>query len=103
MPIRSKHYVNDCGDVLVRYSFVKQITHGIYKYHLRRIPTKRFCELFRHQPEVEPLFVRVALDTTESLRKHLGITVLATWANLGTAPDRIPRCVRPFDRTVPRL
>jgi hypothetical protein len=49
---------------------------------------KGCSQLFGHQPQIEALLVRMALDASESLGKRLGVTVLAAWADLTVCPIR---------------
>src|SRR5579872_149972 len=100
MPVRFDHDVCDCFDVVLRDSIVKEVTHGVHKYHFWSSPTERFAELFWNKTQVESLLVWVILHTAKSFSKHFGVAVLASGADLRAATNRIPRRIRPLDGAV---
>src|SRR5208337_3891068 len=75
---------------------MEEVAHRVYEDHLRRLPPKWLRQLFRHQPEVKPLLVGMALHPAKSFGECLGIAVITTGANLGAAAGGVPRRVRPF-------
>src|SRR5579872_896965 len=97
VPVRLIHHVEYLPDVLDWNAFVEEIAHAVHENALWLLDVQRFFQLLRDEPEVGTLFKRMRRNTAEALRKSLGVTVFAPWADLGAATDRVPCCIRPLD------
>ena len=97
VPVRSLHDVADGLDVVVGHVLVEEVAHRVDEDHFRRLPPQRLRQLFRHEPEVKSLLVRMPGHAPEPLGERLGVAVVAAGRDLGAAADGIPRRVGPFD------
>jgi hypothetical protein len=48
-------------------------------------------------PRVKGLFIRMPRNAPEPLGERFRVAVRTATADLGTAPDRVPGCIRPLD------
>src|ERR1700730_9339241 len=92
------HCVEHAGDELLRNLFVKEIAHGVDKYHSGRSPAQGLIETPRTECQVKTRFERVAGRAAEALSEALGIAMVASSAYLGAASHRVPGRIRPFNR-----
>jgi hypothetical protein len=76
---------------------LKQVAHAVHKNRSRSRTLERLGHFFRHQLQVEALFVRMAFDAAKTLGKCLRVAVFAARTDFGTAPKGIPRCISPLD------
>ena len=76
VPICQAHDPRRLDDELVRHFVLKQIAHGIYKNHSWPDPFERFSELFGHELNIKPMFVRMARNSPKSFRKRFRVVVL---------------------------
>lgn len=97
MPGRPFHSVKHLIDELLWYPFMEKITHRVDENLARATPVKRLVEALRPQGQVESAAERVTRYPSEALRQTLGIAVVASRADLGTAGDRVPGGVGPLD------
>src|SRR5947207_2212319 len=97
MPVRLLHDFGNLNYVLSRNTLVEQVAHAVDKHHPRPAPTQGLTEFFRHQPQVETLFIRMSRHISESFRERFGVTMSASRADLGAAANRIPGGIRPFN------
>lgn len=61
---------------------------------------QRIFNLLGDQSKIEPLFVGVPRNPTPTLRKDLGVAVLAPGAYLLATPNRVPGGVCPLNGAV---
>ena len=97
MPIGALHGVEYALDVLGGNILVEEIAHRIDEDELWTPPLHGLFEAFGAKGQVEARLERVSLDATKTLRKALGIAMVATGANLRAAGDRVPSAVSPLD------
>ena len=97
MPVCLIHDLCNPADVIIRNVFVEQIAHRIDEDHPGGPPAERLQELFRNEPKVESLLVRVARHSTKALCESFSVAMRAAGADLRASPHRIPGCVSPFD------
>src|SRR5215469_7972988 len=102
MPVRLDHHSCDCLNVAIRDSLMKEVAHGVHKYHLGCSPTKWFAQFFGNKAQIESLLVGMTLYATEPLSKDLSVAVLAAGADFCAATNGVPRCIRPLDMRVQR-
>src|SRR4051794_40661972 len=98
MPICSRHHASDRDDVIVWHTLMEQIAHRVNKDAAGLTPSKGLGEFFRHETEIETELIGMIRYAAKPFRKRLRITVRASRADLGAAPHRVPRGVRPLDR-----
>ena len=94
------HDGEDTVDELCRHPFVKEITHAVDENCPGGGPAKGLFQPFWPQPQIEPLFIWMPCNATETFRKSQGVTVFAAWRHLVTACHRVPGHFRPFDRSL---
>src|SRR5207245_4715693 len=97
MPVGRGHYPNDILDIGIWDLGLKEIAHTVHKDRSRPRPLERFGKLFWDKAEVKPLFVRMSFYAAEALGKGLRVTMFASRADFGAAPERVPGGICPFD------
>jgi hypothetical protein len=98
MPVSSLHHVRNITDERGGDLLVEQVAHGVDENALPGPPTERLVQLVGHKAKIEALLERMSPHPAESLRKSLGIAMLASRADLRAASDRVPGGVSPLDR-----
>ena len=97
MPVRETHHARDIGDVLIWHIVVKKVAHRINEDALRAGPAERITEFLWHEAEIKAVLKRMTRHTAKALRKGLGVTMNAAWADLGAASHWIPCGIGPFN------
>lgn len=97
MPIGLAHDSSNRGDVGRRHVFMKQIAHRVNKDLPRSAPSQGLTKFVRHEAEIEALLEGMAGYAAKPLCEGLRVTMLAAWADFGTATDGVPRGVCPLD------
>ena len=81
---------------------MEEVAHRIDEDELGTPPLHGLFEAFRAKGQVEARLERVSLNAAKTLRKTLGIAMVATGANLRAAGDRVPSAVSPLNRALAR-
>lgn len=81
---------------------LEEIAHRIDEDELWTPPLHGLFETLGAKGQVEARLERVSLDATKTLRKALGLAMVATGANLRAASDRVPSAVSPLDSAFAR-
>ena len=97
MPIRLFHRVEDRGYERPGDFLVKEIAHRVDENHLGLSPTQRLIEALRTERQVKACLEGMFGRTSKSFSKALGITAVATGADLCATRYRVPRRVSPFN------
>lgn len=95
-----RHYRKNLVDELVRNILVEQVAHRVHEHTPWLAPFERLGQFLRHQPQVEPLLVRMPRHAAPALSKRLGVAMRATRTYLRAATDRVPGGIGPFDLAV---
>jgi hypothetical protein len=97
MPVGLDHNLDHVFDVFVRDFWLEKVAHAVDEHGAGARPVEGLGKFLWYEAEVESLLIWMSWDSAESLRKRLGIAMLAAGAYLCAAPERIPRGVSPFD------
>jgi len=76
---------------------VKEVAHRIHEHDPRLAPAARNVQQIRMQRHLKAVTVAIAAHGLQALRHPFGVTVSATFADLGAPGDRIPSHFGPFD------
>ena len=100
MPVGLFHDFKGLIDKVLGHCLMKEVTHRVDENHFRRFPLQWLRQPLWPQCQVEPSFVWMANHATEALSNSLGVTIIATGADLCAAGRGVPRSVGPFDLCV---
>ncbi len=91
------HDLEDTTDECYRDLRMEKIAHGVDEDSPGLLPLEGEVEDMLVDSRPESLRVVLLPHRLEALCHALGVAVLASWAGLGTACDRVPGRPRPFD------
>ena len=79
MPAGTDHDPDDGLDEIIGDIFVKQVAHRVHEDHLGGQPSQGIGKMIWHKPQIEPLFVGMALHTPESFGERHDIGDVYVW------------------------
>src|SRR5579885_1271146 len=84
------------ADKLQRHALMEQVAHGVDEDQTRLTPAFRQIDEIGMQRDVESVAISVRAHRLQSMRQTLGITVLASSADLRATGHRVPCRLCPF-------
>src|SRR5262245_60628737 len=100
MPVRCHHYSANSNNVGVGDAFVEQVAHRVDEDDPWCSPFQWLCQFLRNYSQIESLFERMPRYSTKSFCEGLRIAVSTAGTDLGTATNRVPGCVGPFNLAI---